>query len=181
MADYNVQLETGDVLLFKAIAPYAKVITAVTGGECYHAEIAVNGWGRHWSVGAAGSGVRLRPVSSLLLTGERFRVRRMPDSHTPPAGWQDALIETAIDAVGVAKYDFGTLFAQVFSEVFGPLTKRDPANMPNRVICSEWVSLLLKQCAHFDPCPDYPDQWTTPDDLDRKSRLVTVCDELEFA
>lgn len=181
MHQYSATLETGDVLLFKRGGVLGWGITLFTGGECCHAEIVVNGWGRHWSIGAGATGIAMRPVSSLLLTKERLRVRRIPEAHTPPDGWRDALTEFAIAAVGVWEYDFAAFAGNAFAALFGPPSKRDPSKMPNRVICSEWCSLLLRQFARFDPCPERPDKWTTPNDLDTKSRLVTVCDELRFA
>jgi hypothetical protein len=180
-ASYNVVLETGDVLLFKRRGVVGWGITLFTGGDRCHAEIAVNGWGRHWSIGANATGMTMRPVSNLLRTDEFLRVRRIPASYEPTPTWQEELTECAIGAVGVVRYDYAKLFANAFPNLFRQGRRSDPGDMPRGVICSEWCSLLLRQIAKFDPCPQCQDQWTKPDDLDRKSRLVTVCDKLVVA
>lgn len=180
MATYNAALETGDVLLFKRRGAIGWGITMFTGGDRSHAEIVVNGWGRHWSIGANASGMTMRPVSNLLQKGEHLRVRRIPADYETPPGWQDELTVCAIDAVGVVGYHYGKLFANAFPYLFQAQSRRDASKIPRRVICSEWCSVLLCQFAHFDPCPQCEDQWTRPDDLDRKSQLVLVCDDLKL-
>ena len=56
------------------------------------------------------------------------------------------------------------------------------------MMCSQAVSFYLRLATAryseglaggwWDPCPEWADRLTTPDDLDKHSLLVPVCDEL---
>lgn len=181
MATYNCTLRTGDVLLYQRTGILGWAITAWTGGDRSHAGVVLNGWGRHWVCDAAVTGISLRPVSSDLLTGGIIRVRRIPEGVTVTPDMERRLADFAISRVGVCPYGTGKMLANAWTEVFGvPPEAKDPAETPGSAMCSEWVSLLLRGYYGVDPCPAWPDRFTTPDDLDRKSKLVTVCDALQL-
>ena len=192
MGRYSCELRTGDVLLFGRQGLMGRLITLFTGGDKSHAELVVVEGGRTWSVGAHSDGVWCRPVSSLLLRGERITVRRVPDGLPAPSGWRTRLVRLALSTVGVWRYNFRiflrcaaweTLGAPAFDPDWGGLTDDELARRVRRVMCSQFVSWMLRRTAKCDPCPGWADRATTPDDLDQGEpacRLVTVAEALRL-
>ena len=181
MSTYNIDgaLRTGDVAIYKRSGPVGWLITTFTGGDRSHAGIILCGWNRHWVCAAKGGGIELRPLSNDIATGSIIRVRRVPDDVDVTPDMAFRLASFAVSKVGVYKYGLRKMLMNAVTETVGvPAWARDPQKTPTKAMCSEWVSLLLRAYYAFDPCPKWPDRYTTPDDLDRKSGLVTVCDHL---
>ena len=190
---YNVELETLDCLCYYRTkypwqGPLGWGISLWTRSDKVHAGWVLKEDGRVLVCDATGDYVDVRPVSADLLHGRRIKVLRMPNLTIPDP---HALTRFAHESWGVMKYGYAKFFLNAFAEIFGQPWSTDPKKAPKRVVCSEFVSLTLRKYGRIpvnggsemaaDPCPHFADTFTTPRDLDKKSRLVTVTDMLTIA
>lgn len=185
MARFDCDLLAGDVTTWHAEGFVGTAITLRTGGDRSHAEITVLIEGEPWSAGAHSSGIVAAPIENYVRQGARLRVLRAPEDAGPP-GWRERLWPIIKPHVGVVDYSYRWLLLNALPRwVFGNV---DPEDVPAEMMCSQAVSFYLRLATAryseglaggwWDPCPEWADRLTTPDDLDKHSLLVPVCDEL---
>jgi len=175
-----------DVLLYRGsrLGVVSNGIRFFTWSQFTHGGVGFQAEGRNLVCDATWPKVDVRPVSADLRTGSRIKVMRMPTGcYADEFGMQ----AFAFEHWGVHPYGLGKMLANAFTEVFGRPDAKDPEGIPKGLFCSELASLCLRAFGRhpdrkpFDPCPELADRYTTPADLNRRSRLVTVCDELRLA
>lgn len=187
MANYSCDLKTGDVLLYRHRSLIGWLITLFTGGEMSHAGIVIADGERHYVLDATLPHVDVRPVSVDVADGCSIKVLRAPECiHWAP----NRLSNFAYAIEGTTHYATCRMLACAWTEIFGvPDGLLDPDEIPKRFMCSELVSRCCRMFSwweiaddsiSYDPCPDRPDRYTTPRDLNDSS-LVTVCEKLAFA
>lgn len=175
MTTYNVELATGQVALYERSGLVGWGITLVTGGNKSHAGLIIVDGGRHYVLDARKPYCDVRPISADVRHGARIKIARLPYG----CEWDAAgLADFAYQIEGYAPYATRKMLRNAWTETFGVGSLPDPEGIPSRFMCSELVSCLCRLFASVDPCPTRPDRYTTPDDLDRKSSLVTVTDRL---
>ena len=172
--------QTGDVLLYHRQTLIGGVITAVTGGDRSHAGIVVVEPGRAWYVGAEAAGIVARPLANEIKCGSRIKVRRVryPNVHPGPDGWEKALADAALNVVGLVRYSYEGFFAGLYYQLVDPNAKPDPRCVPDKMMCSQFASMLLRVYRKYDPCAGATDAGTSPNDLDEALYLETACEEL---
>ena len=183
MMKYNINLQTGDIALYRRRGLLGWLITWWTGGDKSHAGIVIVDGDRHYILDARAPAVDMRPISVDVRNGSHITIKRS----LPGIRWDaDALMLFAYHMEGATRYATLKMLSNMWTEVFGcPQGLLDPADVPARFHCSELASRICRMFARwsdtgedFDPCPQRPDRYTTPDDLDRKSSLVTLTDRL---
>jgi len=149
---------------------------------------------RIWCASADADGLWASPLEEWVAAGYKIRVRRIPDVYAGepvhlPEGWRDRLGDLAARVCGLWGYSYRYLLANAEYAIFGAPTI-DPADIDamtdeqlertyRRFMCSQSTSFFIRRCALWDPCEE-ADRATTPNGLDRTTRLVTICDELAF-
>lgn len=125
--------------------------------------------------------IDVRPLSSDVLNGNSIRILRIPEIHIMPQLSNVQLAKWVWEHWGYTKYSFKDLFTNLWVEIVGPGSPDDPPGVPVKYMCSQMVSYLLRCYGMFDPCPQFRDAVTAPADLDRKSRLIPICEKVTLA
>ena len=185
MADYNVPIETGDVLLYRgSLSPLSLGIRVATWSPWTHAGLAlaveVEGRWRRLVVDATGRGVGVRPLSQDVADGNRIAVLKRPLVPEPADATRRFREWAWTHWSRRTPYWTRGLLVNLWTEIAGASNRPDPPDAPRRYICSQLVSYCLRAFWGFDPCPGYPDAVTTPADLARSNRLTLATDRLEI-
>ncbi len=190
MTTYNIQLRTGQVALYVASGIIGRLIALVDRFPAAlwmrtksHGGLIIVDGGRHYVLDARKPYVDVRPISADVLHGYRIKIASAPEGVV----WNEqGLIDFAYAVEGKAPYATWRMLSNIWTEVFGcPTGLPDHAKLPNNYHCTELVSWLCWLFARwadtgmpYDPLLTKPHHYTTPDDLDRRSSLVTLTDRL---
>lgn len=171
-------LITGDILLTEWQGPLGAIIAARTGGPFSHASICVRDHDNvAMSSGLGLQGLDRRSVRGCLRRGDGITVMRLPLEQA----WRDrarALCDRNLAEYlhktyheQSIEYDVGGLLCHFWPRWWWKM-RPDPVRMPLAAICSEFASACVRRFYGIDPCPDWPDCWTTPNDLWRSPVLL---------